>query len=210
VARPDSRDLYNSLYLFFARELRGRETSTIDFTERFPDGLWTTCVDTGCGAVLHRPPLHVQPYYNWIAPTNTVMFANTGGDGIFYSFLEAGRPWSDRSPVVVTYPAGMLRDEPSWIVGGCLRDFLRLGRWVGFFSLGNLVVAASEGARDAIRTLAAQKHPDWISRSEARRLGRMAAAFELEPLPNVSKRIAGWQRRFGPLVRHPRACGPDA
>lgn len=200
MAKTRSQDLYSSLYLYFARELGGGESSVIDFTERFPQGVWTTRAETGCGMYLHRPPLHAEPVYRK-APVNTVEFANTGGDGIFYSFLEADAPWSDDSPVVVTFP-GSMGDDPSWIVGGSLREFLRLGRRVGFFSLGDLVASAINGDRDAITALTTDAYPEWISPDEAERLDRMAAKFRLKPLRNVPALLAGWQRRYRPLVRH--------
>jgi hypothetical protein len=201
VAGARSQELYGSLYLFFARELASVESSTIDFSERFPGGVWTTRADTGCGMYLHRPPLHAEPYYRK-SPTNTAEFANTGGDGVFYSFLEADSPWHDHSPVVVTFPAGM-DDEPSWVAGGCLRDFLRLGRWVGFFALGELVVAASQGDQDAIGRLAAREHPEWVEPEQAARLSRMATEFRLQPLTAIADRVAAWQRQLRPLIRHP-------
>ncbi|MBO0698147.1 MAG: hypothetical protein J2P46_07120 [Zavarzinella sp.] len=204
MTKSRSRDLYGSLYLFFARGLGGVESSTIEFGRRHPEGVWVTRVETGCGMCLHRPPLGPEAVYTK-HPANAVEFAQTGGDGVFYSFLEADGTWGDDSPVVVTFPAGFAA-EPSWIAGSCLRDFLRLGRWVGFFSLGGLVVAAAAGDRDAIRALSAREHPEWVEAEQAQRLDRMAAEFKLEPLTNVAKRVVEWQERYRPLVRHP--AGP--
>lgn len=201
MAKQRTQDLYTSLYLFFASDLGGVESSTIDFTERYPKGAWTTRVETGCGIFLHRPPLHAEPVYRR-SPINAVQFANTGGDGVFYSFLAPDGEWSDDSPVLVTFPASPLNDRPSYVVGKSLRDFLRLGRHLGYFSLGDHAVASLRGDRIATRLLESGRDAEWIDPDQSRQLGALAKRFRLSLMKDVRRQLLKWQKQFLPLVKY--------
>jgi hypothetical protein len=201
MAASRSQNLYGHLYLFFAQELGAVERSTIDFSDRHPKGVWTTILDTGCGMYLHRPLLHPHPVYHKY-PENAVRFAHTGGDGVFYSLLLADGRWSDASPVVVTFPADF-SPTPSDIAGGNLTDFLRLGIRTGYFALAGLVARAAIGDPQSIEQLESQEFAEWVEPEMAARLDQLAGEFRLKPWRRVAARVAEWQRRYLPLVRHP-------
>lgn len=110
-------------------------------------------------------------------PAYTVTFASTGVNGVHFGFLpKAGEPL-DHSPVIMTVP---LADEPNYVVGGSLHDFLSLGCRQGWSFLDQL-------AHD----------PEWaLSWYEATEPATfpladpMAQHFDLRPWPNVRARLA--------------------
>lgn len=93
-------------------------------------------LDVGLGAVglfLHDPPKNAGYRQT---PLNSVTFASIGVDGIHFGSITDGNTVASDSPVVVTIP--MAFDEPNFIVGESLYDFLCLGCRHGYFNLGNL------------------------------------------------------------------------
>ena len=101
----------------------------------------------GIGLIL-SPKLANGGYH--CTPTNSCTFANTGG-GVHFSFLGEVREISDASPVVVTIPSA---DNPNFIVGENLYDFLCFGMFRGFFALEQLGYRFEE-------TFTAYTDPNW-------------------------------------------------
>ena len=86
------------------------------------------------GLILVRPLKKMQ--YE-LTPVNSSAFAETGGDGVHFSFLHMeGKP-SESSPVVMTVPMQSAGKE-NLIVGENLFEFLCLGEQTGYFLLEQL------------------------------------------------------------------------
>lgn len=82
------------------------------------------------------PEYDEKAAYN-CSPTNTKVFARTGGDGVHYSILEISE---EIQPVVMTVPmnfGGSMRDY-NWIIGENLNEFLSIGYYNGWFPIEQL------------------------------------------------------------------------
>jgi hypothetical protein len=93
-------------------------------------------LDEGLGVIglfLHDPPRKAG--YDQ-TPKNSVTFASIGVDGIHFGSITERDKVESRMPIVLTIP--MAFDEPNYIVGESLYDFLCLGCVHGYFNLGNL------------------------------------------------------------------------
>ncbi len=89
-----------------------------------------------CGLGLLAPS---EAYPYWCTPTNVVVFANTGGDGVHYSHFQE-RARDAACPIVMTVPlAGSTPVECNLVVGESFEEFLNIGYYVGWFSLEQLV-----------------------------------------------------------------------
>lgn len=71
------------------------------------------------------------------SPTNTRVFAWTGGDGVHYSILEISK---EIQPVVMTVPMnfGSSMKSYNWVIAENLNEFLSLGYYNGWFPLEQL------------------------------------------------------------------------
>ena len=87
------------------------------------------------GLIIHR---HLDRLSYESTPSNVWTFASTGGDGVHFSLLDLGEGPTESSPVVMTVPMAFGDREPNWVLGESLRDFLALGRGIGYFSLDQL------------------------------------------------------------------------
>jgi hypothetical protein len=115
-----------------------------------------------------------------VTPVNSITFAHTGGDGVHYGFLhdESGR----RTAVVMTVP--MAFDEPNYIVGTSLRDFLSLGCRTGYFSIEQL-------AYDYAGTSSfLQEDSTDLDVDNAALLTELTRVFDLKPWPAVAERLS--------------------
>jgi hypothetical protein len=83
-------------------------------------------------------------------PINVRTFANTGGEGVHFSFIVRDGLVRENSPVVVTIPTLGV----NFIVGETLFDFLCLGVHRGFFALEQLAYKEQ-------LTLEVFMNPDW-------------------------------------------------
>jgi hypothetical protein len=93
-------------------------------------------LDVGLGAIglfLHDRPKHAGYRQT---PTNSITFASIGVDGIHFGSITDGDTLDPDSPIVITIP--MAFDNPNYIVGESLYDFLCLGCRHGYSNLGNL------------------------------------------------------------------------
>ena len=93
-------------------------------------------LDVGLGAIglfLHNPPKNAG-YLS--TPLNSITFASIGVDGIHFGSITDSDTMNPECPVVVTIP--MAFDQPNYIVGESLYDFLCLGCRHCYFNLSNL------------------------------------------------------------------------
>jgi hypothetical protein len=138
--------------------------------------------------------LYADPYtegYN-STPTNSLTFAETGGDGVHYGILELPDVDPAASPVVMTVPT--MFDRPNAIVGSNLQEFLCLGCHTGYFWLEQLVYN-TEG------TLELLKHPEPVDDEKAQLLDLLQKEFDLKPWVHVEKRFYELQQAYTPLLR---------
>jgi len=70
------------------------------------------------------PPPGVHGGY-WCTPKNAPWFADTEGEGVHFRFLEIDGAVREESPVIMTVPVDF--DEPHYVVGENLLDYLSLG-----------------------------------------------------------------------------------
>lgn len=70
-------------------------------------------------------------------PTNTEIFATTGGDGVHYSLLYLSE---EVQPVVMTVPMnfGNTMNHYNWVIGSNLNEFLSIGFYNGWFPIEEL------------------------------------------------------------------------
>jgi len=93
-------------------------------------------LDVGLGAIglfLHNSAKNAGYIQT---PLNSITFASVGVDGIHFGSITDGHNVVSESPIVVTIP--MAFDQPDYIVGESLYDFLCLGCRHGYSNLGNL------------------------------------------------------------------------
>jgi hypothetical protein len=85
------------------------------------------------GLNLMYPPRADDTFRYDSTPVNASVFGYTGGDGVHFSLLHIDNEVQNESPVVMTVP--MKFDQPNWILGANLFEFLALGCKIGFFPL---------------------------------------------------------------------------
>jgi hypothetical protein len=139
-----------------------------------PDG------DEAIGLLLY-PELRREGYD--ATPESALTFARTGGDGVHYSFLTAGRSDPLSWPVVMTVP--MQWDDPNIVVGIDLREFLALGLRIGYFVLEQLAYDRGETIALLDGALSAGTHPPLFERT----LGLIAGEFSIAPWPDHGSRL---------------------
>lgn len=73
----------------------------------------------------------------YCTPTNTRIFATTGGDGVHYSLLELS---PNIQPVIMTVPMndGDSMEYSNWVIAENLEEFLSLGYYNGWFPIEQL------------------------------------------------------------------------
>jgi hypothetical protein len=206
---------YDGLYWFFTHSFEfesipvTKESSSIEWgPENFP-GRWKTCVHTGCGMYIFRPPLYRECVYQR-APLNSVKFGTTGGDGIHYSFLVLDGCWSELSPVIVTDPTCCAFPEHNRVVAENLTEFLRLGIRTGYFALpAHVTDLMSHRDPSSAASMESQEYADWLEPEEVTALKRLAKKFKLDPLQGVARRLVELQRRYQPLMQQPPDPRPE-
>jgi hypothetical protein len=82
-------------------------------------------------------PVEDESFRYHSSPTNTQVFAHTGGDGVHYSLLELS---PDIQPVIMTVPMnfGDSMEDSNWVIGENLEEFLSLGYYNGWFPIEQL------------------------------------------------------------------------
>ncbi len=107
------------------------------------------------------------------SPSGAVAFASTGGDGVHFSVP------SERlaGPVIMTVP--MAFENPNFVLGENVWEFLSLGCAFGYFSLEQLAYQYS-------KTVAAIQS----AKLQSAALVSLSARFELRPWHDVAGRLA--------------------
>jgi hypothetical protein len=121
-------------------------------------------------------PQHPAAWRYDATPPDSVTFASTGGDGVHFS-----AKWqAPHLLVIMTVP--MQWDEPNYVVGASLREFLGLGCWHGYFDLEQV-------AYDRTGFLEHLHTAPRISPDEAAQLELLRNHFELRVWPEVEQRL---------------------
>ncbi len=163
--------------------------------QRFPHEY----LDEGLGAVglfLHDPPENAG--YSQ-TPVNSVTFAGAGVDGIHFGCVTDSSTIDPQSAVVVTIP--MAFDQPNYIIGESLYDFLCLGCRHGYSGVANLHLNQKQ-------TLEAFSAPPagWFDDRAPQILELLTDELSLEPWPNVEEHFHDLQTRFMPSLKLKDCC----
>jgi hypothetical protein len=170
--------------------------------------------DRGFGAlglILYSRPQHGG---YWCTPTNTLAFAGTGGEGVHFSFLVEDGNVTEKSPVVITIPQAF--DQPNFIGGESLFDFLCLGFHRGYFALET---ASSDRFFEAYAsdkwplTEDNGRPPDWdwavgygVNEHQRKLLDFLIAEIGLSPWKDLKRKFQRLQKLYLPLLEIPE-CG---
>lgn len=160
------------------------------------------------GLILYSRPQHGG---YWCTPTNTLAFAGTGGEGVHFSFLVEDNKVTEKSPVVITIPPAF--DQPNFIGGESLFDFLCLGYHRGYFALETV---PSEKFFEAYATgkwpLTEDKGlpPDWdwavgygVNEHQRKLLDFLIAELGLSPWKDLKRKFQRLQKLFMPMLEIP-------
>lgn len=128
-------------------------------------------------------------------PRNTVAFADLGVDAIHVSLVAWRGRVSDASAVVLTVPQGGGRPiEHNFLLGQNLHEFLCLGARAGFSPLGDLAYEWDEAVEEL--------ESGQPSRGEQQvALGEFREELQLQPWPDVGKRLRELQELRGTVLR---------
>lgn len=167
-------------------------------TDRFPHDY----LDVGLNAIglfFHSPPKNAGYHQT---PTNSITFASIGVDGIHFGAVTDGDTYDPIAPIVMTIP--MAFDDPNYIVGENLHDFLCLGCRHGYSDLGNLHL--NTGA-----TLEHYGGPptDFYDDRTPGILALLESELSLSPWGDVPGHFADLQLRFKHTLRSPDRPPPQ-
>jgi hypothetical protein len=153
------------------------------------------------GLILMRPLMN-GGYY--CTPTNSSMFAHTGGDGVHFSFLHVDGNVTDTSPIVMTVPLG---HSENVFVGANLFEFLCLGCQHGYFDLQELGYNFGKYPKESPVNYRDQylehRSPGILDERLDRRqylLKLLTVEFSLKPWNNIQQRLDELQKLYLPLV----------
>jgi hypothetical protein len=140
------------------------------------------------------------------SPANSRMFAETGGDGVHFSFLATDDRIDEHTPIVMTVPCNL--GIPNVVVGENLLDFLHLGSRFGFFDLEELtyqpdkVIAAylDENWRGSERCQFGKGLVYDVDERKRALMRSMQAEFNLTPWKDISGRLAHLQSRYSSFI----------
>lgn len=168
-----------------------------EVARKFPDALFP-----GLDSVGLRFDRNLdESRYSNSTPLNCRTFADTGGDGVHFSFLLMGNTIRESCPVVITVPCMV----SSFVVGESLFDFLCLGAHRGYFALEQL-------AYEMELTLEVFTDPDWqptkpwhdsvglvLNEEKQRLLAFLRSELGLRPWSNVARFTELQERYAGSL-----------
>ena len=160
--------------------------------ERFPHEY----LDVGLGAIglfLNDPPKNAGYH---CTPTNSLTIAGLGVDGIHIGSVTDARQIDPLAPIVLTVP--MAIDQPNFIVGQSLYDFLCLGCLNGYTNLSNLHTHFGD-------TMAYYQARDdkYFDERVPGILQTLAAELSLKPWCDVQQHFDYLQSQFMHLLRIP-------
>lgn len=151
-------------------------------------------LDEGLGAVgliLYDPPRNAG-YRS--TPVNSITFASIGVDGIHFGSVTDADVVDPMAPVVITIP--MAIENPNYIVGSTLHDFLCLGCRQGYSNLGNLHLCL-EDTFDHFQNPPGkffdERSPDILQ--------ALSDEFSLVPWSDVRGHFRSLQSRFMSMLR---------
>ncbi len=157
------------------------------------------------GLILYSRPQHGE---YWCTPTNTLAFATTGGEGVHFSFLVENGTVTEKSPVVITIPPEF--DQPNYIGGESLFDFLCLGYHRGYFALETIPSERFfEAYASAKWPLSEDKGlpPDWdyavgygVNEHQRHLLDFLIAELGLSPWKDLKRKFKRLQKLYMPLL----------
>ena len=145
-----------------------------------------------CGLLLEIPP---RRYEYQSTPKTGLTFAETGGDGVHYSYFVDSRLPPGVVPIAMTVP--MCFDRPNVIVADTFDEFLGLGYHVGWFSLEQLVYNPEETVE-----YFAQPDPDeWPDKTTLMEFLR--ARMRIRPVALLLGRTDALTRQYSFLLPEP-------
>jgi hypothetical protein len=148
------------------------------------------------GLFLHLP---LQPGGYDCSPSNALMFARTGGDGVHFALLPLDGMLSEETPVVLTVPMAAA-GSTNFIVGENLQDFLALGCRRGYFQLEQLAYRPDS----LLRELADPDFSATVSSNAEALLNALTAEFGLSPWGSeVAARLERLREKYLPLLALP-------
>lgn len=160
------------------------------------------------GLFLHP---RLQRYEYWCDPKNCLAFATTGGEGVHFSFVVQDGRVTEKSPVVITIPTAF--DQPNFIGGESLFDFLCLGYHRGYFALETV---PSDRFFEAYASgkwpLSEDKGlpPDWdwavgygVNEHQRKLLDFLIAELGLSPWKDLKRKFQRLQELYMPLLEIP-------
>lgn len=144
----------------------------------------------------------------WCTPSNTLAFAGTGGDGTHFSFLVQDGRVTERSPVAMTVLD--YSEQPNYMVGESLFDFLCLGYHRGYFAMGTLPSEKGFAAYSSARWRP-QEEADYaigLGINETHRELRdfVIEELQLSPWKQLKRKFQRLQKQYLPLLEMPE-CG---
>jgi hypothetical protein len=158
------------------------------------------------GLKLQRPSARAT---YWCTPINSRCFAQTGCNGVHFSFVVLDDEVNERCPVVMTVPGLTATGENNLIVGANLWEFLCLGIRFGFGVLEQLAYKPQE-------FITAYADPDWrpakphqvwagyaLDGRQRRLLDVLVQGLGLVPWADVRQQLLQWQQRYHPLLNLP-------
>jgi hypothetical protein len=152
------------------------------------------------GACFEKPS-NVEVGGYWCSPTNVATFAQTGGDGAYYSFLVHAQRIDPDSPVILTIPDNFGEPEDAnLIVGDGFRNFVRFGLRRGYFAMSQLAFNREQALADYAT------EGDWPEDREKEILKLIADSLNLTPLAYTADEFESLQARF----RHKLTFKPEA
>jgi hypothetical protein len=160
--------------------------------QRFPHEY----LDEGLGAIglfLYDPPKNAG-YRS--TPVNSITFASIGVDGIHFGSITDADVVDPMAPVVLTIP--MAFEDPNYIVGNTLYDFLCFGCRHGYSNLGNLHLnfdATIDHYQNPPDEFYDERSPDILQ--------TLSDELSLAPWSDVRGHFLALQSRFIPTLRMP-------
>jgi hypothetical protein len=149
--------------------------------------------------------------FHWCTPINTLAFAHTGGEGVHFSFLVDEGKITEHSPIVITIPSP--GDQPNYIGGASLFDFLCLGFHRGYFALEtantNRFFEAYSSGKWPLSQVEGRP-PDWdwavgygVNEHQRQLLDFLIAELGLSPWNDLRRKFQQLQKRYLPLLKMP-------
>jgi hypothetical protein len=145
-----------------------------------------------CGLLLEIPPRN-QGY--WATPKTAFTFADTGGDGVHYSYFVDSRLPPGVVPIAMTVP--MKFDRPNVIVADTFDEFLGLGYHVGWFSLDELLYHPEE----AVEYFTQPDPDDWPDKTALMEILR--TRMNIRPVALLLERTEALTRQYASLLPEP-------